>query len=175
MTFFHDIWQNWNKTIPIWLQKIAYLESAQKTESIDVCFELFCRVLFSIKFLALIPPRYMWKNDIPLNRCFIVWSSVFLSSYSISHSRDLLSTVQMPFWFNSFFHISLGGTTVKNLIEKKSRRNSPKHTWVDSDFCADSKYAIFWSKIGIVLFKFCQISWKKVTNQVSRIVCLEFW
>ena len=175
MTFFHDIWQNLNKTIPIWLQKIAYLESAQKSESIDVCFELFRRLLFSIKFLALVPPRDMCKNDIPLRRCFIVWSSVFLSSYSISHPRDLLSTAQMPFWFNSFFHVSLGGTRAKNVIENKTRQNSSKHTSIDSVFCADSKYAIFWSQIEIVLFKFCQISWKNVTNLVSRIVCLGFW
>ena len=133
MTFFHDIWQNLNKTIPILLQKIAYLESAQKSESTHVCFGLFRRLFFSIKFLALVPPRDMWKNDIPLNRCFIVWSSVFLSSYSISHHRDLLSTVQMPFWFNSFFHISLGGTRAKNLIEKKvdeTVRNTHRSTQI---------------------------------------------
>ena len=39
------------------------------------------------------------------------------------------------------------------MIEKTSRRNSSKHTSIDSVFCADSEYGIVHSQTKVILFE----------------------
>jgi hypothetical protein len=45
------------------LKQTLYLESAQKTDYIYICFKMFLRLFFSMIFLPLVPLRDMWKSQ----------------------------------------------------------------------------------------------------------------
>jgi len=66
----------------LWLKRIVYLKSRQKTESIYILFKMFWVLLFSSKNLPGVPLRDMSKNKFHQNLSLIVknksWTIIML-------------------------------------------------------------------------------------------------
>jgi hypothetical protein len=130
------------------------LESAQKTESFYMCFKLFLRLFFSVKFLSLVPLRNMWKKWIWWKHIFY-WPSMglfallwhFMSLGLDSHSPNSFLTRFI------FFTYSWGGPGIKIWPKKKAQKQFETHIerlsflcWLQIWCLFEVKSGLFWPK-----------------------------